>query len=174
MQLLHMADAAFAANIPPGFPIVAGYYPGAADFHPWTRADWGLFPGAKLPVTVPADPGNGHEDGLAALASLRMLGVPQGSFTALDLEERVDVEYVLNFGAALQQGYRVWPYGSLDFIFRNPPLNGYWPAAYGLTAAELMQLLAQPHVRAIQYQPGPGYDQSLVKQWTEGGMWGGS
>lgn len=174
MTYARMADAAFAANIPPGFAIAAGYYPGKADFHPWAPSDWGLFPGYRLPITVPANPGNGPEDGAAALAYLRgTLKVPAGCLTVVDMETRVDVKYVLNFGAQLQQGYKVWVYGSRSSVFLNPPLNGYWVADYGLTAQQIMAMLAEPHVRAIQYAEHPGYDASLVKAWTEGEMWHG-
>lgn len=174
MTLEPMADAAFAANIPPGFAIAAGYYPGKADFHPWAPPDWGLFPGYRLPITVPADPGNGPADGAAALAYLRgTLKVPAGCLTVVDMEARVDVEYVLNFGAALQQGYRVLVYGSRSTVFYNPPLNGYWVAQYGITGQQIAELLAVPHVRAIQIANHPGYDASLVKRWVEGEMWHG-
>lgn len=170
-----MADAAFPQNIPPGFPIAAGYYPGLDDFHAWTPADWGRFPGYRLPVTVPADPGSGPLDGGSAVAYLRnVLHVPEGCITGLDLETRVDVRYVLNFGQVMQDaGYKVWVYGSQSTVFQNPPLNGYWPAVRNWTAAAVERLLQQPHVRAAQIADLGGYDVSYVKPWTEGEMWHG-
>ena len=170
--LHHMADAAFAANIPPGFPIVAGYFPGRDDFHPWSVQDWQRFPGYKLPITVPAAPGNGPEDGAAAVAYLRdTLHVPAGCYMMLDLEGRVDVEYVLNFGAAVAPHYRVWVYGEESTVFGNPPLNGYIVASFGITAQQIMETIAHPHVRGVQYQDFGPYDASLIEQWTEGDLW---
>jgi len=170
-----MADAAYAANIPPGFQVAAGYFPGRADYHPWAPADWGRFPGFRLPITVPADPGDGPADGAAAVAYLRdVLHVPEGCFTVVDMEGRVDAEYLLNYGEAVQPFYRVWVYGSASSVFGNPPLNGYWVADYTQAVTQkILDLLEQPHVRAVQYATGPGYDSSLVKDWTEGGMWHG-
>lgn len=170
-----MADAAFAANIPPGFDIAGGYIPGRDDYHPWARSDWGRFPGYRLPITVPANPGDGPTDGRIVVAYLHVsLGVPFGCIVVLDMEGRTDVEYVLNFGAAVQAGgYRVWVYGSESTVFGNPPLNGYWVADYTSDLAAIDALLQHEHVRAVQFAAGPGYDSSLVKPWTEGEMWHG-
>lgn len=173
MTYARMADAAFAANIPPGFDIAGGYIPGRDDFHPWARADWDRFPGYRLPITVPANPGDGPADGAAVVAYLRSLGVPEGCIVVVDMEERTDVEYVLNFGAAVQPFYRVWVYGSASTVFGNPGLNGYWVADYSTDMTEIDALLQHEHVRAVQYANGPGYDSSLVKPWTEGEMWHG-
>lgn len=169
--LLHMADAAFAANIPPGFPIAAGYIPGADDFHPWAPSDWADFPGYKLPITVPGVKGLGTQDAAAAMTYLQRLGVPEGSFMVLDMEGRVDIEYVTNFGAAMHTAYRVWVYGQQSTVFGNPPLNGYWVASYGISVTQMRNLIAAPHVRGVQYESGPGYDSSWVEQWTDGAMW---
>lgn len=172
MNLLHMADAAFAANIPPGYSIAAGYYGGPNAFHVWPRADWGRFPGYRLPIWVGGQDGPG--EGAEAVAELRALRVPEGSRTVLDMETRKDITYVMNFGEVLQDaGYLVEVYGSLSTVGQNPPLNGYWVAHYNITAAQLRADLSLPHVRAVQYEAQPGFDSSWVKQWTEGGMWHG-
>lgn len=173
MTYARMADAAFAANIPPGFDIAGGYYPGRADFHAWSPADWQRFPGYRLPITVPGDPGDGDVDAQVAVLNLQQLGVPEGCITVLDMETRKDVLYVETFGAAMAPHYRVWVYGSASTVFGNPPLNGYWAADYTTDMRVIDQLLQAPHVRAVQYNAGPGYDSSLVKPWTEGEMWHG-
>ena len=181
LTLAKMADAAFAQDITPGFEIAAGYYGGEGAFRVWPAADWARFPGYRLPIWVPS-PGNkdGEVDGTEALAALRALKVTPGAFTVLDMEALRDRTYVEAFGAALHgtvlgQGYRVWVYGSRSTVFGNPPLNGYWVADYGISTTEGLRLLESPHVRAWQHTPNiaPGYDASLVKEWTEGGMWHG-
>lgn len=169
-----MADAAFAANIPPGFQIAAGYYGGPAAYHVWPRSDWGLFPGYRLPIWVGGEDGAG--EGQQAVEELANLGVPAGCLTVLDMEARKDDTYVAHFGSALYAaGYKTWVYGSYDTLFGNPPLNGYWVADYTTRMAEVRQIMQSPSVRAVQYaadQP-PGFDESMVKQWTEGEMWHG-
>ena len=175
MTYQRMADAAYAANIPPGFQIIAGYYGGPGAYHVWPASDWSRFPGHKLPIWVAAQGTKiGSEDGHVAVAALRALGVPPGAFTALDMEIMQDVTYTEAFGTVLQDaGYRVWVYGSASTVFTNPPLNGYWVADYTANMAAVDSLLQVSHVRAVQFSPDdpPGYDISLVKQWTEGGMW---
>jgi hypothetical protein len=172
MNLLRFADAAFARNIPPGFAGVFGYYGGPNAYHVWPAGDWGLFPGPKCPVWVGGQ--EGSAEGMAAGEVLRSMGVPAGSVTALDMETRKDVTYVEHFGAQLAAaGYLTWVYGSASTVFGNPPLNGYWVASYGISYTQVLALLEQPHVRAVQDQADvtPGYDVDLVKQWTEGEMW---
>lgn len=169
-----MADAAFAANIPPGFQVAAGYYGGPEAYHVWPRSDWGLFPGYRLPIWVGGD--NGADEGEQAAEELATLGVPAGCLTVLDMETRVDDTYVAHFGSALHAaGYKTWVYGSAAYLFKNPPLNGYWVADYTSNMADVRKLMQSPSVRAVQYAPDlpPGFDESLVKQWTEGEMWHG-
>lgn len=167
-----MADAAFAGNIPPGFDIAAGYYGGPNAYHVWHPSDWARFPGFKLPIWVGGLAG--EDEGREAVAELKALGVPAGSRTVLDLEDRKDITYVEAFGDVLRAaGYLVEPYGSAGEVFGNPPLNGYWVADYGLTAPQLDNVLQQGHVRAVQFEKGAAYDSSLVKPWTESEMWHG-
>lgn len=164
------ADAAFAANIPPGFDIVGGYYGGPQAFRVWPRAEWGQFPGYKLPIWVGGQDGPG--EGRAAVAELDLLGVPAGSITALDMETRRDAEYVNHFSDVLAQAdFRVWVYGSEATVYGNPPRNGWWVADYTSDLVLVDQLLQVAHVRAVQYNPAGPYDVSLVKKWTEGEMW---
>lgn len=178
LTLARMADAAFAQDITPGFEIAAGYYGGPGAFHVWAAKDWDRFPGYRLPIWVPS-PGNksGLKDGAEAVAALQQLKVPAGSFTVVDMEAMRDRTYVEHFAETLHAGggYRLWVYGSRSTVFGNPPCNGYWVADYGISTAQGIRLLETPHVRAWQHLANiaPGYDASLVKQWTEGGMWHG-
>jgi hypothetical protein len=166
-----MADAAYAGNIPPGFPAVAGYYGGPQAYHVWPSADWAMFPGAKLPIWVAGQ--NGTEEGQQAVAALRALAVPVGVYTALDMEDRHDKTYVLSFQAELNHaGYLVWDYGSLSEIYRDPEANGFWVADY-TSVGNAGQVLAHAGTRAVQYAADvqPGYDISMVKEWCFAGMW---
>lgn len=172
MTYAHMADAAYAPNIPPGFEVVAGYYGGPETYHQWAPRDWSLFPGYKLPIWVGGlgAPEEAHQ----AVAELQALGVPPGSLTVADMETRVDKTYLEKFWAILNEaGYKVWVYGSASTLFSNPPLNGYWVADYTNNMTLIFNLMQAPSVRAVQYSADmpPGYDASLVKVWTEGEMW---
>jgi hypothetical protein len=167
---LNMADAAYAAGIPPGFQVAAGYFGGADAYHVWTPEDWARFPGYRLPIYVPGVPGSGPEDGGHAVGLLHELGVPVGAPTVLDMETRKDALYVENYGAVLNQaGYKVWVYGSLDFVFGNPPLQGWWVADYTGRA----HMVDHPKVRATQWASLPTYDHSDVLAWTVAEMWHG-
>lgn len=84
-----------------------------------------------LPAWVRSNPGqvNPTADADAFVELLARYGVPRGVATTLDLETAVDPAWVNTFGAVLHQaGYRVWPYGSLKYIFQNPRLDGYFVA----------------------------------------------
>ena len=171
MSLARMADAAFAANIPPGFDIAGGYYGGPQAFHVWPRSDWARFPGFRLPIWVGGQDGPG--EGAQAVSELQLLRA-HSCLTVLDMETRQDIEYVDNFGGILQAaGYRVWVYGSASTVFGNPPLNGYWVADYTSDMRVIDGLLQHPGVRAVQFATVGPYDASLVKQWVEGEMWHG-
>jgi hypothetical protein len=168
MSFMHGADAAFAASIPPGFDIAFGYYGGPNAYHVWTAEDWQRFPGSKVPIWVAgADgPAEGHE----AVQALQALDVPRRSVTVIDMETTVNPAYIHSFGAELRAaGFAVWVYGSLDTVFENPELDGYWVADY--TGQPFMN--PRLGVRATQYAGNlpPGFDASLVKAWTREFMW---
>ena len=78
-HLIPMADAAFAANIPPGYDIAGGYYGGPFAYHIWPPADWARFPGYKLPIWVGGQ--EGSAEATLAAAALDGLGVPEGAIT---------------------------------------------------------------------------------------------
>jgi Rv2525c-like, glycoside hydrolase-like domain len=159
-----MRDAAFAANISQSWTgAVGGYYGGPNAFHVWSRADWQRFAAnRKLPIWVAGQDGAGEAS--QAVRRLHRLGVPQGVFTAVDMETRVDKTYLAAFGEVLQRaGYKVWVYGSASTVFGNPSLNGYWVADYAGIGPFMYDHL---HVRATQYTPGQEFDSSTVKHWS--------
>ncbi len=164
MMREQMRDAAFATNISQSWTgAVAGYYGGPDAFHVWTRADWRRFAAnRKLPIWVAGF--EGAKEAGQAVRALRRLGVPQGVFTAVDMETRVDKTYLAAFGAGLKQaGYKVWVYGSASTVFANPLLNGYWVADYAGIGPFMYD---HQHVRATQYVAGQEYDSSTVKHWS--------
>ena len=175
MTYVRMADAAFAANIPPGFDVAAGYYGGPNAYNVWARADWARFPGNKLPIWVGGE--NGADEGESAALELQRLGVPSGCLTVLDMEARKDLTYVEAFAIQIDHigGYKTLVYGSASTVFGNPQVNGYWVADYTSDMHTIDGLLQHPGVRAVQFAAdvAPGYDVSLVKAWTEGEMWHG-
>ena len=174
MTYVRMADAAYAANIPGGYEIAAGYYGGPDEFRQWPAADWRRFPGFRLPIWVGG--ADSSTEVPAAIGALHALGVPRGSITVVDMEERRNPSYVQEFGDHLQAaGYLVWVYGSLSSVYGNPHLNGYWVADYTPNMNQIDAALQTAHVRAVQYAANvpPGFDASLVRAWTEGEMWHG-
>lgn len=164
-----MRDSEFAANI--GMPFrraIAGYYGGPREAHQWGPAEWKRFPrNRKLPIWVGGF--DGQAEGHEAVKALRALGVPRGTYTALDMETRVDRTYVEHFGEVVRAaGYKVFVYGSAATVFRNPHLNGYWVADY---AGRGPFMYNHKHVRMTQYaDPNSGsggdWDSSTVKLWT--------
>lgn len=163
-----MADAAFPVDLDgTSFPAVAGYFGGPNAYNVWATADWGKFPGYKLPIWVAGY--DGYGEGHQAVNSLKFLNVPAGSCTAIDLEGRVDNTYLNHYGQALHYaGYKVWVYGSASTVFGNVPLNGYWVADYAGIGPFMYDHAA---VRATQYASGPNYDLSLVKEWVQNNLW---
>jgi hypothetical protein len=167
-----MRDAAFATDIPDGWPhAVAGYYGGPRALNIWSRDDWKVFGrNRKLPIWVAGLAGKA--EGVVAVSLLRELGVPPGCWTAVDMETRVDRTYVDAFGTVLANaGYRVWVYGSASTVFGNPGLDGFWVADYALRGPFMYPGGTGLEVRATQYATGQ-WDSSTVKQWTyDTGKW---
>lgn len=168
MTDVNMNDAAFAANLKGLFGIKAGYYGGPNAFRVWPQTDWKQFAGQrKLPIWVAGLDGAGEAE--TAVNDLTTLGVPAGAYTAVDMEGRVDATYLENFGTVMRgAGYRVWVYGQMDTVFKNPPLNGYWVAWYAGIGPFMVD---HPDVRATQYANGEAYDSSLAKEWVTDGLW---
>lgn len=159
-------DAAFADNLRgTNFDAVAGYLDAPNATHPWSKNDWALAPGPKLPIWV-ANFGqkNGRNDAEKALAQLDALGVKEHKthYVALDMEMSKDKTYCTAFGTILQHhGFRVLVYGSASTVFINPQLNGYWVAEYIFTPF----MHSHPGTRMTQWTDGDKYDQSTVKPW---------
>jgi hypothetical protein len=160
-----LRDAAYARNIDPGWPAVAGYYGGPRALNMWTVADWDRFKGhRKLPVWVAGL--NGSQEAVTAVRSLEFLGVPRGVWTVVDMETRADRTYVTAFGAGVQAaGYKVWVYGSASTVFGNPALDGYWVADYA-GIGPFMYDKPGMEIRATQYASGTQFDSSTVKAYT--------
>ena len=168
MSFMHGADAAFAANIPPGFEIAFGYTAAPAPSTSGRQMSGGGSLAGRSPSGWPATTGTpeGHE----AVQALQALGVPPRSITVVDMETAVNPAYIDKFGAELRAaGFAVWVYGSADTVFENPKLNGYWVADF--TGQPFMH--PRLGVRATQYAANlpPGFDASLVKAWTGDFMW---
>jgi hypothetical protein len=165
-----MRDAAFSGNIAePWGRAVAGYYGGPEAYNVWAEGEWKRFSrNRKLPIWVAGLDGTG--EGHQAVGALRALRVPAKSYTAVDMETRIDRSYLDNFGAVLQAaGYRVWVYGSASTVFNNPGLNGYWVADYAGIGPFMYN---HAGVRATQYASGADYDSSTIKDWTyHAGTW---
>lgn len=166
-----MGDTAFVRNLDgTSFGVGAGYYGGPDAFHVWAANDWRNFPGYRLPIWVAGN--NGATEGSDALRALRELRVPEGSYTALDMETRIDKQYVRSFASVVHPTYRVMVYGSASTIFGNPNINGYWVADYRGIGPFMYR---HPDVRMTQYASGKLYDSSLVKSWVidDGLLWKG-
>src|ERR1700741_711506 len=106
-----MRDAAFSGNIAePWGRAVAGYYGGPEAYNVWAEGEWKRFSrNRKLPIWVAGLDGTG--EGHQAVDALRALRVPAKSYTAVDMETRIDRTSLDHFGAVLQAaGYRVWVY----------------------------------------------------------------
>lgn len=156
-----MGDAAFVANLDgTSFGIGSGYYGGPRAFHVWSARDWQNFPGYRLPNWVGGT--NGASEGATALKALKDLGVPEGAYTALDMETRVDKQYVRSFASVVHPTYRVMVYGSASTVFGNPNINGYWVADYAGIGPFMYD---HPDTRMTQYASNAKYDSSLVKKW---------
>jgi len=156
-------DAAYPVSRPPaGAKVVLGYLGGNTP-HVWTLAEW-KSQGVQFWVGIwtRSNPGgyNGTTEAAKALAYWHnVIGAPRGTLIALDLETAQDAGFVDAFVAEVaRQGDFVVDYGSVGFLFGNPPGNaGYWPASLGA-----VNLYNHPHVVATQTAFGPSYDTDLL------------
>jgi len=163
-----MRDAAFAAGIGSWSGAVAGYLGGPKAFHVWSHDDWKRFErNRKLPIWVAGE--SGEDEGWECLKALRKLGVPKNVPVVVDMETRVDISYLDNWGEILRWGgYRPWVYGSASTVFGNPPLNGYWVADF---KGERPFLYDHDFVRATQWAQGENFDSSAIKRISYGRLW---
>ncbi len=164
MQLTKGEDAAFPQNLSGFTGIILGYFGGAGAFNVWADSAWAQFKAnRKIPIWVPPT-GNkdGSTDAAIAVTSLRRMGVPSGKVIMLDMETMKDVTYVLAFGKGLQAaGYKVWVYGSVSTVFRNPQLNGYAVA----DPTGIVHMYPHSGVRMTQYEFGPSTDEDVIRRW---------
>jgi hypothetical protein len=162
-----MLDAAYPQDLDgTNANAVGGYLDSPYAVNPWPREAWAGIPGPKNPIWVAGD--NGSDEAETVLVQLGALKVPSGSVVTVDMENRIDVTYILKFYAVMHHyRYKVWVYGSADTVFRMPSCNGYWVADY------VGEPFMYPHtaVRATQWKKGPLYDTSTVMQWTLRQFW---
>lgn len=170
-DLLTMVDSAVVLAAWPAADVSLAYLGGWDATHVWTRAEVHKPPQRyRLPCWVAppphwADQAAGRADGQEFNRQLRRVGAPRGCLVALDMEETVAPAYVLALGRELHSaGHRVVVYGSADFVRGNPPLDGFWLAAWGSNPAQLLTII--PDVWGVQYVGGPlrTFDLSLVRQ----------
>lgn len=103
-------------------------------------------------------------DAHAFMAWLTNEKVPSGCYTVLDLETAIDPFWVSAFGSVIRSKYRLAPYGSKDFLFYNPPLDGYFVGDY----TQVPHMYDHPNIIATQYFNSPAYDLSL---WSAVPVW---
>lgn len=162
----------FDASTPPvkapvGMQVVFGYIGGPTP-HVWSRGEWDRFNGLKkVPIQVASIAGGQSvQPEIEAFQALEMcyrLGVPQGTPIVWDMEAQVNPPYVSRVCKVLHwAGYRMWVYGSANYVFRNPVCDGYHVADYRGIGP-----FAYPHanVRATQYQNGTYYDYNVIQRW---------
>ena len=170
-KLPEMWDAANPPRTSPkGYQAAAGYIGGDTP-HVWTVEEWerlGRLP--KLPIYVRSNDGTDpHEDAFQTLKRLYQIGCPPGSRIALDMETRVNANYVATFYRRVRFfGYRLWVYGSAVSVFRNPACNGYWVADFADRGPFMYK---DKRVRATQYQPGSTFDSSTLRRFQLHRMW---
>lgn len=155
------ADAAFPQNLKGNPGIILGYFGGPNAFNVWPQSAWGDFrDNYKIPIWVGGD--GGSPEASEAVTALRGLGVPVGKVILLDMEARKDITYVDNFYRGLYAaGYKVWVYGSIDNVFRNPQCNGYAVA----DPTGVPHMYPHPGVRMTQYAFGQKIDNDLIRHW---------
>lgn len=163
-----MGDAAFPNSLfGTKFDAVGGYLRSPNAFNPWPASAWEAIPGFKLPIWVAGF--NGMDDANTTITQLGALHVPAGATVAVDMESRIDRTYIEHYYAIMHHhGYKVWVYGSADFVFRMPQCNGYWVADY---AGVGPFMYAHQAVRATQWTNGSLYDQSTVRRWCLQAFW---
>lgn len=142
MTLYRMFDASVPPGAPyPGSAAAAGYIGGRTP-RVWTAAEWNQASGQgllrQLPIWV-ADltagaEGPATQGWAAADAAIRLGWAPHAHnrrAIACDMETAVDEIFLAEFtGVVHSLGFSVWPYGSQNFLFADPPEDGYWVAAY--------------------------------------------
>lgn len=159
-----MIDAAYPENVlsfgVPKIDALAGYIGGNTP-NVWTMAEWQRLTdlsGARywLPIFTRSLGGDPAKDSAFSVAWMDAQEMPKGATLALDLETRIDANYVRTFDAAIvRSGRRLMIYGSRSYVLRNPkPSGGYWVADY----------TGFPHL----------YPGSAATQWAGSARFGGA
>lgn len=154
-------DAAYPPAPPPATDAVLIYAGGDAT-HVWTDAEIAAQTARyRVPCWVRSNPqqADGAADATQLVSWLAAHRAPEETLVMLDLETAVDPVYAGTFGSVMHAwGYKVAPYGSTSTLFRNPQLDGYWPADYTGTP----HLYPHPGVIATQYLRGLSFDMSVI------------
>ena len=159
-----MIDAAYPESViafgVPRIDALAGYIGGNTP-NPWTMAEWQKLTdlsGARfwLPIFTRSIGGDPAKDAAFCVNWMDANGMPKGATLALDLETRVDANYVRTFDAVIVlSGRKLMIYGSRSYVLQNPkPSGGYWVADY----------TGGPHL----------YPNSAATQWAGSGKFGGA
>jgi hypothetical protein len=166
-------DAAFPPAKPPALDGFA-FYIGGDTPHPWAKTE--IVSQANrygLPIWVRSEPAgfSGTTQGVAAVAALHALGVPEGTVCALDIETATDSDFCIAFSKELNaQKYGCVLYGSKGNLFRNQ-LSGpgwYWVADPGATGLVSGTVMTQYEEDADDGQ----YDLSYVDEtWMTANWW---
>jgi hypothetical protein len=164
----HMRDTAFLDKINSiqlhETDVWAGYIAGEAT-NIWSDGDWrrvSHFP--KLPIVVSRTNKNGTYCGLEAMMAIYKLGIPKHTAVVADIEllsSNIDemVKWLDEFHAVMHFfEYDVWKYGSLDYLFDLPPVEGSWIA----TDSKVAEQYHHAGVHATQYLFAGEYDDSLI------------
>lgn len=166
-----MEDSAYP--FPPGqqppADCVLIYGPGDTP-HTWTPGDINEQSARyRMPGFVRSNPQGASyvQDCNAFVAWLKAIGAPRGITVFLDLETAVAAGYVSAFGYIMNlEGYNVCPYGSIGYIWQNPPLDGLFVShpdgsPHLCTPARCGNGL-NTNARITQYQFDGSYDMSLI------------
>ena len=154
-------DAAYPPATVPAGATTACIYAGGDTPNPIrTPTDVAVYAQVRywLPVWVRSNPTptQGGPDAGQMVNWLNLAGAQHGITTVLDMETAVTPAYVTAYGDAMHAaGLKVLVYGSLDFLFRNPKLDGYFVAAPGRSAPFL-------GAAATQYLYAGSYDLSWI------------
>src|SRR5579859_5546389 len=110
---------------PAGFDGTA-FYIGGATPHVWTASEISAYSyNLRIPIWVPwwfrTGEWNAIKDASDCLTALDNLGMPPGHVFQIDMETKIEPNYINDFGDEMKShGYYPIPYGSSSTIFSNP------------------------------------------------------
>ena len=150
-------DAAYPPATVPAGATTACIYAGGDTPNPIrTPTDVAVYAQVRywLPVWVRSNPTptQGGPDAGQMVNWLNLAGAQHGITTVLDIETAVTPAYVTAYGDAMHAaGIGVLVYGSRDYVFKNPKLDGWFVATPGAKAVPATCV-------AVQYGYFGGYD----------------